>query len=271
MVELCRVLKPVEEDSYPLLETEAAISTLEDPYGRELFGRLLLCPEFGQTAEKLRNFLGGNPTFEGLGMTKRRIAGFLFENLGVEFVKDGVKGEVVLLPRTVFAMFQSIHPARQIMAHGLGSMSMNVGLEGMWVPDALVIARSEGKAKITAVCECSISDPIRPRWRVKRSRPAPLELELEEVTSSWLFPQPTNIRMAFFREIIGRYLRENYRGFPSRVSVNGNLRVLYIAPKGNELAGRLASEEVWHVPFTRVEFYMVLDGFFADVKNSLSA
>lgn len=104
MIELYRTLKPVEEDNYPLLETEMAISTLENPYGQELFSRLLLRPEFGQIAERLRNFLGGNPTFEGLRMKKRQIAGFLFENLGVEFVKDGVKGEIVLPPSVVFGM-----------------------------------------------------------------------------------------------------------------------------------------------------------------------
>lgn len=268
MIELYRVLKSAEKDSYPLFETEMAISTLESPYGQELFRCLLLRPEFGQTAEKLRNFLGGNPTFEGLRVKKKRIAGFLFENLGVEFVKDGVEGEIVLPPSAVFAMFQSIHSARQIMAHGLGSMSMNVGLEGVRVPDALLITKIEKEAKITAVCECSISNPIRPRWRVKRSRPAPLELE--EVTSSLPFPKPTIIRTEFFRGLVRRYLEENHRGFSSKVSFNGNLRVLYIAPKGNRLAGRLANEKVWHVPFTREEFYRVLDGFFADVRNGLS-
>lgn len=267
MIELYHVLKPfeVEKDSYPLFETEMAISTLEDPYGQELFRRLLLRPEFGQTAEKLRNFLDRRPASWDLGMTRKRIAGFLFEHLGIEFMKDGVKGEVVLPPRTVFAMFQSIHPARQIMAHGLGSMSMNLGLERMWVPDALVITKREREARITAVCECSIGDPIKPKWRVKRSRLAPTE----EETSSRLFPQPTMIRTAFFRGMVRRYLEENHPDFPSRVSVNGSLRVLYIAPKGNELVRRLANEEVWHVPVTREEFYRVLDGFFADVKEGM--
>lgn len=254
-----RALEPVEKDSYPLLETEVAISIIENPYARELWQRFLLAPEFVETAKRWRDSLGA-----GINVRSRNIAGFFFERLAVDFLWDGLENEIVVPPQDVLRIFRSLYPERRTIPHAPGGI--NTGIERVWVPDALILVKGKGGLKLTGVCECSLSDPIRPRWRIKRGGKT-VGLPSSEPLPPW----EALIRRAFFRAILGRYIMEHHPDFPGRISVNGNMRVLYIAPKGNRLAGRLPNEEVWHVPFTREEFYRVLDGFFADVKNGLSS
>lgn len=247
----------VEKGSYPLLETEAAISMLKDSYARELWQRFLLTPEFGETAKRWRDFLEA-----GINVRASNIAGFFFERLAVDFLRDGVKNEIVVPPQDVLRIFRSLYPERRTRPHGPGDV--NIGIERVPVPDALILVRGEGGLKLTGVCECSLVNPIRPRWRMRQGGTI-TNLPYSEPLPPW----EVLIRRAFFRAILGRYIMDHYPNLPSRISVNGNMRVLYIAPRSNELKDKLSSEEIWHTPFTREEFYRVLDGFFADVKKGL--
>lgn len=254
--------KPVweHEPEYPLLRTEAAISMVQNEYGRLLLGRLLLGRKFGEVTKTLREFLATGPSWDEFREERRNVAGSLFQAILPEFLTDGLEEKEIVVPEEdVLGMFQVLYPGNRIITVGVAGK--NRGLEGVSVPDALLLTRTREETKLSAIVECSLVNPIPPKWRgIKRD---------SHSSSFNLFSRITPTREALFKAILGRWVRINYPQFPPRVSLEQNLKVLYIAPRGNELIDRLSNEEVWFVPFTREEFYRVLKGFFKDVKRSL--
>lgn len=108
---------------------------------------------------KLARLEVGN--FEDDYLYQRRLAGALFEQLAlVQLASRQDLGGVVISGTDVVDAISALSPDRKIIQHGFGQ----VGIEGKYVPDGLVVGKIDGRSTVKGLVEVSLG-----KWSEKEN------------------------------------------------------------------------------------------------------
>lgn len=234
-----------------LLRTELVLRNRLRPDSSKLFSKIMESAEFGVVIQGLQEVSvpAQQNTPDGL---KGRLAGRIFELASFYFLKEELKpGEILLSPDETFLVYSVIYPNRQIDKVS----PFFSAIEGISVPDGIILAKCDGRTRITGVVDYSVGRDV---WMRKK-------FAARKFFEDFFRKGPERASVA---AALGRSIHSMLPNFPSWVW--GNRRdflLAYVVPEDEE--GSPDSDgQVIKVPLLRSEVHLFVEAIFQDVKGA---
>jgi hypothetical protein len=145
---------PVEKDEERKSYVDGFIERLPKD-ARALLTKVRQSDDFRFASELFeRNKDESEETFNEL---RSNIAGYLFETVAYLYLKEKLKreGKILLSPQESFELFHLLIPEKEIIEHPFG---LQFGIEGVSVPDGIVLIPSRNSTAIEGSCEYTLTD-----------------------------------------------------------------------------------------------------------------
>lgn len=185
------------------------------------------------------------------------IAGYLFESVAYLHLKEILKrqGKILLSPKECFEIFRLLYPEKKLIEFPFG---LQHGIEGVSVPDGIVLELSKNSTKIVGSCEYSLTT-------VRDTGDKEQDLEKR---AYWF---DKNINSLESKEIvrfsrIGNYLKSLYPKI-NDAFISPEKKVQYIVLP-DPLTFPSASGTLVNVPVIRGMFRAFLDATLKDVREN---
>lgn len=260
------ILPPREESGPFLLETEAAISTL-NPEAQELFQKFLAASDFKFLEERIEKFshlplLKRSEKEKGF---QQELAGFVFELVSFYYLGKELGEDLVLLsPQQTYDLYAFLYSGCQIPEDNF----LNPKIKGITVPDGLLLETKGKETAILGVCEYTLS--VGGRSELPRKQKQRRHYLTGQVIEDF-FPS----RYPFRRSYLGEYLKKQFPQLSPVLTYDfAQFWVIYVIPKTNESflkipPNHLPQIEIMTTPFSGQEFNQVVGGIFFDVRKAI--
>src|SRR3989344_2609695 len=141
--------------SFQFPNTQEAIAGLPDAKTREVFGETLTSGELAGNIEILKELIAKKPDQNKLIDIQEKFAAVVFEDLAWRYLQGELGSDkIVLSPQQTFTLYQIAYPRKRVKKHNFG---FTRSIEGVYLPDGLVISVNGETAFITGVCEYSLT------------------------------------------------------------------------------------------------------------------
>jgi hypothetical protein len=165
----------------------------------------------------------------------------------------------------IFGVFEKTYPERKAIFDKFG---LNFGLNGVRLPDALVLERRKNAVLVSAFCEHSLNS----RSLKEKSK----YYACKRVGGGFVIDSHLARREELKRNL-AQYLRESVPELPARILFNSRFGIYYAVPKKEAIKGRIQvpmvvpPDKVFVVPVTCAEISRVVAGIVSDLAIIYSA
>lgn len=241
--------------------TTSAIELIAGEEGKQLVIDTVADEDFFRVIAAAERFLATEPDAEKEEKFLASFRGALFEQVANCYTTSLLGSRGILLPiNRGFEIFGKTYPERRPI---FDNFSLNSGIDGVRLPDALVLERRRNAVFITAFCEHSLNGQ-----------------SLKKKAGHYSFERPGNgfvmsshlSRREELKRNLAQYLKEFYPELPSRVLFDSQFGVYYGMPRREEANGHHAvlrttpRDRVLVVPVTHTEISSVAAGIISDLS-----
>ncbi|MBI2007233.1 MAG: hypothetical protein HYS83_00805, partial [Candidatus Blackburnbacteria bacterium] len=246
-------------------KTIEALSSIKDEDGKLAVLGALESGSFPKIVDAAKNFLQNLPSKNGLEEFMLRFSGALFEIVATRSMEDVLgKRERIIPINEVFEVFAKTYPEREPITNGFG---LNLGIDGVRLPDGIIVHINGGAVYINAFCEYSLNPYSlqKKAWRYnseKRKNGFVLDSHLT--------------RREELKRNLAVFIRGRYPELPRRVQFDSQFGTIYVMPResvfgnGHELAfGNGTRNRKFFVPLTHRELRKIAGGIIEDLSLGL--
>lgn len=247
-------------DTFPI-KTIEAVSLISDPEGQDLVIRALQNGRSSQIIGVVRRSLEDGLVYKNGGSFARCVRGAFFEEVSVQYALAKVSVREILLPmHEIFNAFSATFPDRKPLVDRFG---LNRGINGVFIPDAIIVEVARNALVIRAFCEFSMDS---------RSLGEKTELYRSGKKRKGFRVSSHSERRELLKINLSSLIRRQHQDLPARVLFSSQLEIFCVGPKvldngnGHNATGRAIIE---CAPITHDEFHRVVDGIIGDIGEGL--
>lgn len=237
---------------------------IKDEDGRAIILDLLESEHFSRILAIANGFLQSAPVKSELNDFMLRFRGAFFEGAATEYMEEGLSQHERLFATTeAFEVFTKTYPEREPVVNGSG---LNLGIDGVRLPDAVVVRANGSTVYIIAFCEYSLS----PHSLLEKARRYNSERRRENgfVLDSHLS------RREELKRNLAVFIRKHHPELPRKVQFDSQFGIIFVMPEGNgsenghELVFRNGTRNrKLFVPLTHEELYRITNGIIEDLAS----
>lgn len=246
-------------DTFPI-KTAGAVSLISDSEGQDLIINTLCSGRSAQILEIIRQTMEVNDlTPKGEEELASCARGSLFERVSAQYINAGLGTREILLPiHEVFDAFSATFYDRKVIIDGFG---LNRGIDGVFIPDGVIMERDKTTLIIRCFCEFSIDlrslmEKARIYHSGRRCNGFKMSSHIE--------------RREILKRNLASLVRRKFPDLPGRVLFDSQFRgAVCVGPRiedsrnGHSPNGEF---DIEHVPITHDEFHRVVDGIIEDLS-----
>lgn len=245
----------------PAVFGRSPISDIRNAEARILLGEFLESQEFAFGVGKLNDFLRLKPGERTMSEDrfKELLVGFFFSNIAYGILKKGLKNrERLLSPQETDEFYDLQYPSRpKRNLYGLG-----LQIEGITIPDGILISAHGDKTVINRVYEYSLASPDNPG----KSRQLDHYRNITEVIAGLTSPSRGSVNDIRFPEVIQRRFN-----LPTIVEVDpDNFEVVFVFPRNRSkdlYYSNVQGGEIF-LPISLTPINIFLIAVFNDIRDS---